>query len=81
MFGDDGRAWIATLPEAHATLAARWQLELGAGVAGAVCSPASGRRDRADGSAAILKIGAPWPRTRNEIAVLGAWGGKGRRRC
>ena len=76
MFGDDGRAWIATLPAAHAELATRWQLDLGPELPGGLLSCVREAR-RIDGSAAILKIGAPWPRTSDEIAALRAWGGNG----
>ncbi len=75
-FGDDGRAWIAALPEAHATLAARWQLELGPELPGGLLSCVR-EALLPDGSAAVLKIGAPCPRARDEIAALRAWGGKG----
>ncbi len=74
MFGEEGRAWIADLPTTHAELANRWQLELGPELPGGLLSRVREAR-RADGSAAILKIGAPWPRARDEIAALRAWGG------
>lgn len=76
VFGDDGRAWIAALPGVQATLAARWQLELGPELPGGLLSRVCEAR-RPDGSAAILKIGAPQPRTRDEIAALEAWAGVG----
>lgn len=76
MFGDEGRAWIAGLPGTCAALAERWQLELGPELPGGLLSCVREAR-RADGSAAILKIGAPWRRTRAEIAVLRAWNGNG----
>ncbi len=75
-FGDKGRAWIVALPEAHATLAERWQLELGPELQGGLLSCVREAR-LADGSAAILKVGAPSPRTRHEISALRAWGGNG----
>lgn len=76
ILGDEGRAWIAALPDAQATLAARWRLELGPELPGGLLSCVRAVR-RADGTPAILKLGAPWPRTRHEIAALRAWDGKG----
>ena len=57
MFGEEGRAWIAGLPEAHATRAARWQLELGPELPGGLLSCVREAR-RANGSTAILNAGA-----------------------
>lgn len=74
--GAEGRAWIAALPELHATLASRWKLELSPELPGGLLSCVRSA-SLADGSPAILKIGAPWPRTRHEILALRAWGGKG----
>jgi streptomycin 6-kinase len=76
VFGDEGRAWIAALPEAHATLATRWQLELGPELPGGLLACVREAR-LPDGSAAVLKVGTPWPRTRHEVAALRAWGGNG----
>ncbi len=75
ILGDDGRTWIAALPDAHATLAERWQLTLGPEMPGGLLSCVREAR-LPDGSAAILKIGAPWPRTRDEISALRAWNGE-----
>ena len=76
VFGEEGRAWIAALPEAHATLATRWHLDLGPELPGGLLSCVREAR-RADGTAAILKIGASSLRTRDEIAALRAWAGRG----
>jgi streptomycin 6-kinase len=76
MFGEEGRAWIATLPTVHAELATRWQLDLGSELTGGLLSCVR-EAARFDGSAAVLKIGVPWLRTSDEIATLRAWDGNG----
>ena len=74
MFGDEGRAWIAGLPETLAALAAEWELELGPELPGGLL--ACVRRRRAPtATPAILKIASPWDRPRDEIACLEAWAG------
>ncbi len=75
VLGDEGRAWLASLPATHATLATRWQLQLGPELPGGLLSCVREVR-LPDGSSAILKVGAPWPRTRHEIDALRAWGGR-----
>ena len=64
-FGDDGRAWLATLPSLLEEIGARWKLELGAELHGGhlsyVCEAVT-----ADGVDAVLKLGPPWPRVRHE---------------
>jgi len=76
VYGDEGRAWIASLPELHSTLAGRWQLELGPELPGGLLSCVREAR-LPDGSEAVLKAGAPHPRTRGEIPALRAWRGNG----
>ncbi len=75
-FGDDGRAWLATLPSLLEEIGARWKLELGAELHGGhlsyVCEAVT-----ADGVDAVLKLGPPWPRVRHEVLALRAWGGNG----
>jgi streptomycin 6-kinase len=73
-FGDEGRAWLASLPEALATMTRRWQLELGPPLPGGLLA-AVHLVTRTDGSQAVLKVGGPWSRTRDEIAALRAWKG------
>ena len=73
-FGDEGRAWLASLPDALATITRRWQLELGPPLAGGLLA-AVHVVTRADGSQAVLKVGGPWSRTRDEITALRAWKG------
>jgi streptomycin 6-kinase len=75
-FGDEGRAWIASLPETEAALAARWELELGPELPGGLLSCVRAARLRA-GTSAVLKLGASRPRTQHEIAALRAWSGVG----
>jgi streptomycin 6-kinase len=72
--GDEGRAWIASLPDTERALAARWHLELGPELPGGLLS--SVRLVRlSDGGQAVLKLGASLNRARKEIAALRAWGG------
>ena len=75
-FGDEGRAWIASLPEIQDALAARWQLDLGPELPGGLLSCVQEAR-LPDGSEAVLKIGGPSSRCRDEITALRAWGGTG----
>jgi streptomycin 6-kinase len=74
--GEEGRAWIASLPEIEEVLAARWQLEVGRELPGGLLSCVRAVRLR-NGDPAVLKIGASRTRTRHEIAALRAWGGIG----
>ena len=74
-YGEEGRAWIARLPELTAVLAARWRLELGPELPGGLlaCVRAVARRD---GGEAVLKLGFA-PRTTDEIRALTVWAGRG----
>jgi streptomycin 6-kinase len=74
MFEDEGRAWIAGLPETLAALAAEWELELGPELPGGLLACVREAKS-ADGTPAILKIASPWDRPRDEIACLEAWAG------
>ena len=68
--------WIASLPEIVASLAERWELELGAPFEGGVASwvaPAT----RRDGSASVLKVSWPHREARHEAAALRDWAGNG----
>ena len=73
--GEEGRTWVATLPALHDELAERWQLGLGPELPGGLLSCVRAAT-LADGTEAVLKVGA-WPRTRDEIAALRAWDGRG----
>jgi len=74
--GEQGRSWIAALPEIQATLAARWRLELGRELPGGLLSCVRAAR-LPDGTRAVLKVAASPQRTRYEVAALRAWGGVG----
>ncbi len=75
VLGDEGRAWLARLPATLEQLAARWRLELGPELP---CGPLSYACEvvRADGSEAVLEVGAS-PRTGDVITALAAWSGRG----
>jgi streptomycin 6-kinase len=75
-FGDEGRAWLASLPALLEELASAWQLRLGDELHGGVLSCVR-EATTADGERAVLKVGPPWPRGRDEIAALRAWDGRG----
>ena len=68
-FGERGHAFFRELPEQLARLAARWRLTLGEPFSDLsfhyVC-----RATRADGTAAVLKIGVREPEGRNEAIAL-----------
>jgi streptomycin 6-kinase len=74
--GEDGRAWIATVPDRLAAAASRWGLELGlelpGGLLACVVEATTG-----DGCEAILKLPSPWARGPDEVKALRAWGGRG----
>jgi streptomycin 6-kinase len=71
-FGNEGRAWLATLPALEQELASAWGLELGEELAGGTLS-----RVVAAGADAVLKLGGPWDRVEDEIACLERWHGDG----
>lgn len=73
-FGDEGRAWLAALPELREQVAADWSLRLGAELPGGNLS-CTCEAWRDDGSEAVLKLGPPWPRVADEITALQAWNG------
>jgi streptomycin 6-kinase len=69
-------AWLARLPAVVGELRRRWSLELGAPfdgdeVSGSWVAPAA----RADGTAAVLKLGMPHPEGEHELAGLRFWDG------
>jgi len=75
VYGDEGRAWIATLPAVLDELAVRWRLELGPELPGGLLSCVRAAT-RADGTEVVLKVGAR-PSTQREIAALRTWEGRG----
>ena len=74
--GEQGRAWIATVPDRLAAAAALWRLELGAELPGGLlaCVVAA---TTADGRDAVLKLPSPWARGADEVRALRAWKGRG----
>ena len=71
----EGTEWLEQLPRAITELRRRWSLTLGPPiVAEASCSWVS-PCTRADGSAAVLKLGMPHMEARHEIAGLRFWAG------
>jgi streptomycin 6-kinase len=75
-FGEDGRAWLRSLPPLLEEIAGTWQLELGAELPGGLLSFVC-EATTAEGRAAVLKVGPPWPRAGDEIVALRAWEGRG----
>jgi streptomycin 6-kinase len=75
-FGDDGRAWLATVPGVIEQLADEWQLTLGAPLRGGLLAIV---RDAttADGERVVLKLASRWDRPLEEIACLEMWAGGG----
>src|SRR3954454_24290156 len=68
-------AWLDALPATIADLAARWGLELGAPFEGEGMGSWGAPGARADGSAAVLKLGLPHMEAEHEIAGLRFWAG------
>lgn len=73
-FGQEGRAWLATIPATVATLAERWRLEMGEPLRGGLLSCVFAAR-RATGERVVLKLCGPWDRPAAEAACLERWGG------
>ncbi|MCO1658333.1 aminoglycoside phosphotransferase family protein [Pseudonocardia humida] len=75
-WGEQGRRWLAELPESVADVCRSWGLELGEPYALSFHWVARVRRD--DGTAAVLKLGPPESDDlRREALALGAYGGDG----
>jgi streptomycin 6-kinase len=74
-FGADGDAWLERLPSLLVDLAAQWDLLLGPPfeLSYNYVAPAT----RADGTAAVLKIGVPVAENWREIAALRVYDGNG----
>src|SRR3954451_10259898 len=68
-------AWLAALPATIALLAARWELELGLPFEGEGCGSWVAPATRADGAAAVLKLGLPHMEAEHEIDGLRFWAG------
>ena len=68
-------AWLASLPATARSLALRWKLTFGEPFADATCAWVAPAR-RADGSAAVLKLGMPHFEAQDEIQGLRFWNGE-----
>jgi streptomycin 6-kinase len=74
--GEEGRAWIASVPGRLEAAAARWQLELGPELHGGLLACVV-EAMTADGGEAVLKVHSPWARGEDEVRALRGWGGRG----
>jgi streptomycin 6-kinase len=74
-FGEEGKAWLLRLPELVDALAEHWQLTIQPpfGLSYNYVAPVI----RADGSAAVLKLGVPSSTITTEIAALELYAGRG----
>jgi streptomycin 6-kinase len=74
--GDDGRAWIASVPGRLRAVAASFDVELGDELPGGLlaCTVEATTRD---GGEAVLKLASPWGRGADEAAALRTWAGGG----
>ena len=72
---DAASAWLEELPDVVARLARRWSLRLGPPFAAAYSWAAPA--ERADGSAAVLKLGLPHFEAEHEADGLRVWNGDG----
>ncbi|MBU2609545.1 MAG: aminoglycoside phosphotransferase family protein [Chloroflexi bacterium] len=74
-FGEDGKRWLAELPDLLAEASRRWELTLGEPFLlsyNYVCAATT-----ADGTPAVLKIGVPNRELSSEIAALHLYDGEG----
>ena len=74
--GEEGRAWIATVPDRLAAAASLWDLELGPELPGGLLACVV-EATLGDGREAILKLPSPWARGGDEVEALRAWRGRG----
>jgi streptomycin 6-kinase len=75
-FGDEGRAWLATVPGTLEELAREWRLTLGARLHGGLLAIVH-EATTAEGEPVVLKLASHWDRPHEEIASLEAWAGRG----
>jgi streptomycin 6-kinase len=75
-FGDEGTAWLATVPEALEQLADEWQVTLGPSLRGGLLAIVREATTR-DGEPVVLKLASPWDRPLEEIDCLEHWAGVG----
>jgi streptomycin 6-kinase len=74
--GDEGRAWIATVPDRLAAAAGLWGLEVGPELPGGLLACVV-EATTADGREVVLKLPSPWARGSDEARGLRAWAGRG----
>jgi streptomycin 6-kinase len=74
--GEQGRGWLATLPDRLAAAAASWGLELGPELPGGLLACVVSARTP-EGRAVVLKLPSPWGRGHDEVQALRAWAGGG----
>jgi streptomycin 6-kinase len=75
-FGDEGRAWLATVPGVLDDLAREWRLTLGARLYGGLLAIVH-EATTAEGGRVVLKLASRWDRPLEEIACLETWAGAG----
>jgi streptomycin 6-kinase len=74
--GDEGRAWIASVPGRLEAAAERWRLGLGPELPGGLLACVA-EATTADGHEVVLKVPSPWARGTDESLALRAWAGRG----
>ena len=79
-FGDEGRAWLATVPGTLSELAEEWQLGLGARLRGGLLAIVHEATTSSE-EQVVLKLASRWDRPLEEITCLGAWAGGAHRGC
>jgi streptomycin 6-kinase len=73
--GEEGRAWIASVPARLEAAAGKWKLELGPELPGGLLACVV-EATTSEGREAVLKIPSPWARGDDEVRALRAWGGR-----
>lgn len=74
--GDEGLAWIASVPDRLTAAATLWQLELGPELPGGLLACVV-EATTADGREVVLKVPSPWARGTDELRALRVWAGGG----
>jgi streptomycin 6-kinase len=75
-FGDEARAWLATVPGTLDELAREWRLTLGPRLHGGLLAIVH-EATTTEGERVVLKLASTWDRPLDEIACLETWGGRG----
>ena len=73
--GEEGRAWIASVPALLHAAAERWRLELGPELPGGLLACVVSATTPA-GREVVLKVASPWARGKDEVTALRAWSGR-----